>query len=154
MVTKFLPIDAKVLTAFTTQKELYVLEIIDYLNADCLGMRLGFGTVYPALNGLEKKGLITSRWHDNPSIRRKCYKLTRSGMRQLANIHTTVKGTVKKKLGHGRYLDCGKKKYKIHLSQGISDSCVGLWMEGEVAWEICHPDGFDAWIRNGSLRVC
>jgi transcriptional regulator len=38
------------------------------------------GTIYPALHRLEKNGLLSSRWVDGPSGRkRRVYALTRSG---------------------------------------------------------------------------
>lgn len=41
------------------------------------------GTVYPALHRLEDAGLLTSSWSDG-SRRRRVYRLTRSGRRELA----------------------------------------------------------------------
>ncbi len=50
------------------RRELYGLKILDYLNferEDRLGRKLGFGSLYPALNRLEKKGLVTWGWGDH-----------------------------------------------------------------------------------------
>jgi PadR family transcriptional regulator PadR len=41
------------------------------------------GTVYPALHRLEAAGLLTSSWSDG-ARRRRVYRLTRSGRRELA----------------------------------------------------------------------
>jgi PadR family transcriptional regulator len=41
------------------------------------------GTVYPALHRLEAAGLLSSSWSDG-SRRRRVYRLTRSGRRELA----------------------------------------------------------------------
>lgn len=41
------------------------------------------GTVYPALHRLEAAGLLSSSWSDG-SRRRRIYRLTRSGRRELA----------------------------------------------------------------------
>jgi PadR family transcriptional regulator PadR len=41
------------------------------------------GTVYPALHRLERAGLLASRWSDASGRRRRVYKLTRRGRRQL-----------------------------------------------------------------------
>jgi PadR family transcriptional regulator PadR len=41
------------------------------------------GTVYPALHRLERAGLLQSDWTDPGGRRRRVYKLTRRGRRQL-----------------------------------------------------------------------
>ena len=41
------------------------------------------GTVYPALHRLERAGLLQSDWSDAGGRRRRVYKLTRRGSRQL-----------------------------------------------------------------------
>ena len=41
------------------------------------------GTVYPALHRLERAGLLDSGWSDASGRRRRVYKLTRRGRRQL-----------------------------------------------------------------------
>jgi DNA-binding PadR family transcriptional regulator len=41
------------------------------------------GTVYPALHRLERAGLLESGWSDASGRRRRVYKLTRRGRRQL-----------------------------------------------------------------------
>ncbi|MFT3834445.1 MAG: PadR family transcriptional regulator [Micropruina sp.] len=43
------------------------------------------GTLYPALHRLEKAGLITASWSEVNRRRRKSYRLTPSGTRQLAD---------------------------------------------------------------------
>ncbi|MCC7365944.1 MAG: helix-turn-helix transcriptional regulator [Dehalococcoidia bacterium] len=42
------------------------------------------GTVYPALHRLEREGLVSSSWTDEPGRPRKSYRLTPVGERQLA----------------------------------------------------------------------
>ena len=42
------------------------------------------GTVYPALHQLEKAGLLTSTWVTEAGRKRKLYRLTDSGAKQLA----------------------------------------------------------------------
>jgi PadR family transcriptional regulator, regulatory protein PadR len=41
------------------------------------------GTVYPALHRLERAGLLASTWSDAAGRRRRVYRLTRSGRREL-----------------------------------------------------------------------
>jgi PadR family transcriptional regulator PadR len=41
------------------------------------------GTVYPALHRLERAGLLASTWSDAAGRRRRVYRLTRSGRRDL-----------------------------------------------------------------------
>ncbi|MFT4216747.1 MAG: PadR family transcriptional regulator [Micropruina sp.] len=45
------------------------------------------GTLYPALHRLEKAGLITASWSEVKGRRRKSYRLTQNGTRQLADEH-------------------------------------------------------------------
>lgn len=87
---KLSAIDQDVLTVLKTQGEVYGLEILDCLNLDrekTLGSELGFGSLYPALNRLEKKGMIEWRWGDESEIsggaRRKYYKINALGLRSL-----------------------------------------------------------------------
>jgi PadR family transcriptional regulator, regulatory protein PadR len=74
-------IDEDILTGLLN-RELYGLEILDQLN---LGrpFQLSFGSLYPALNRLEKKGFIEWRWGDiqdgSGGARRKYYKVTGLG---------------------------------------------------------------------------
>ncbi|MEL6249814.1 MAG: PadR family transcriptional regulator [Cyanobacteria bacterium J06554_6] len=78
-------IDEDVLTALMG-RELYGLEILDQLNLD-RPIELKFGSLYPALNRLEKKGLVKWRWGDaveeSGGARRKYYEVTGLGQRSL-----------------------------------------------------------------------
>ncbi|NER52635.1 MAG: PadR family transcriptional regulator [Symploca sp. SIO1A3] len=69
--------------------ELYGLEILDRLNPD-RPIPLSFGSLYPALNRLEKKGLIKWRWGDESEetggARRKYYRVTGLGATTLHNV--------------------------------------------------------------------
>ncbi|MBC8353757.1 MAG: helix-turn-helix transcriptional regulator [Planctomycetes bacterium] len=51
------------------------------------GLKLKEGSLYPALYRLEKAGLVSARWEDNETKRRgprrRIYKITRKGKRQL-----------------------------------------------------------------------
>jgi PadR family transcriptional regulator, regulatory protein PadR len=42
------------------------------------------GTVYPALHRLERARLLSSSWDDASGRRRRVYRLTRSGRRELS----------------------------------------------------------------------
>lgn len=45
---------------------------------------LAEGTIYPSLYRLEQRGHLTSRWDRADGRRRRIYRLTRSGRRELA----------------------------------------------------------------------
>lgn len=75
-------IDEDVLTVLMG-RELYGLEILDQLNLDRPN-QLKFGSLYPALNRLDKKGLVEWKWGDqmdtsSGGARRKYYKVTGLG---------------------------------------------------------------------------
>ncbi|HEY5218551.1 MAG TPA: PadR family transcriptional regulator [Gemmatimonadaceae bacterium] len=57
---------------------------LQQLSADAL--RVGQGSLYPALYRLEKKGLVTSEWRTTENNREaKYYSLTRAGRRELGD---------------------------------------------------------------------
>ncbi|MEM7063356.1 MAG: helix-turn-helix transcriptional regulator [Cyanobacteria bacterium P01_B01_bin.77] len=78
-------IDEDVLTALIG-RELYGLEILDQLNLD-RPHQLRFGSLYPVLNRLDKKGLVSWKWGDevdaSGGARRKYYKVTGLGAKSL-----------------------------------------------------------------------
>lgn len=78
-------IDEDILTVLLG-RELYGLEILDQLNLD-RPIELKFGSLYPALNRLEKKGLVSWQWGDevdeSGGARRKYYKVTSWGAKSL-----------------------------------------------------------------------
>lgn len=81
-------IDEDILTVLLG-RELYGLEILDVLNPDRPNP-LSFGSLYPALNRLERKGLISWRWGDEQEesggARRKYYKVTGLGAIALREV--------------------------------------------------------------------
>ncbi|MDB9529948.1 PadR family transcriptional regulator [Oscillatoria sp. CS-180] len=86
---KISAIDEDILTVLLS-RELYGLEILDQLNLDRPVNELKFGSLYPALNRLEKKGLVVWRWGDevdeSGGARRKYYKVTGLGARSLRAV--------------------------------------------------------------------
>ncbi|MBP0020766.1 MAG: helix-turn-helix transcriptional regulator [Cyanobacteria bacterium SBLK] len=85
------PLDEDILTVLMGGRELYGLEILDELNLDERpGGELGFGSLYPALNRLDKKGLIDWRWgnehEETGGARRKYYKINGLGARVLREV--------------------------------------------------------------------
>ncbi len=74
-------IEADILTVLIA-RELYGLDILNRLNPG-RPIPLSFGSLYPALNRLEKKGFIEWRWGDEQEgsggARRKYYKVTGLG---------------------------------------------------------------------------
>ena len=85
---KLSAIDEDILTALLG-RELYGLEILDQLNLD-RPVILKFGSLYPALNRLEKKGLVRWQWGDEDDesggARRKYYKVTGLGAKVLREV--------------------------------------------------------------------
>jgi DNA-binding PadR family transcriptional regulator len=82
-------IDEDILTLLMG-RELYGLEILDQLNLDRPTNQLRFGSLYPALNRLDKKGLASWRWGDKVDefggARRKYYKVTGLGAASLRAV--------------------------------------------------------------------
>lgn len=85
---KLSAIDQDILTVLLG-RELYGLEILDQLNLD-RPIELRFGSLYPALNRLERKGLVTWKWGDevdeSGGARRKYYKVSGLGSKTLREI--------------------------------------------------------------------
>ena len=85
---KLSAIDEDILTALLG-RELYGLEILDQLNLD-RPVTLKFGSLYPALNRLEKKGLVRWKWGDEEDesggARRKYYRVTGLGAKVLREV--------------------------------------------------------------------
>jgi PadR family transcriptional regulator, regulatory protein PadR len=98
-------IDEDILTVLIGERELYGLEILDNLNLDRedkLGSKLGFGSLYPALNRLEKKGFIQWRWgdetDDSGGARRKYYKMTGLGSDVLKSVQAYRKSLAARRI--------------------------------------------------------
>ncbi|MEU6270720.1 PadR family transcriptional regulator [Saccharopolyspora shandongensis] len=51
-------------------------------------LELRTGTIYPALNRLERLGLLRSSWESIGERRRRCYRLTDAGRGNLAKART------------------------------------------------------------------
>lgn len=51
-------------------------------------LELRTGTIYPALQRLERLGLLSSSWHAEGERRRRCYELTDAGRHTLAGERT------------------------------------------------------------------
>jgi PadR family transcriptional regulator, regulatory protein PadR len=70
-------------------RELYGLDILNQLNLD-RPSELSFGSMYPALNRLDKKGYIDTRWGDDTEplsgARRKYYKVNGLGYKVLNEV--------------------------------------------------------------------
>lgn len=105
---KLSPIDQDILTVLKAHGELYGLEILDVLNLgreETLGSKLGFGTLYPSLNRLEKKGVIEWRWgeetEESGGARRKYYRINALGVRSL-NAVQDYRAGLAGNLGLGR----------------------------------------------------
>lgn len=63
-----------------------VITAIKHRSADIL--QLPTGTIYPALNRLEREGLLRSTWSEDEGRRRRCYELTDAGQRRLGTERT------------------------------------------------------------------
>jgi PadR family transcriptional regulator, regulatory protein PadR len=94
-------IEEDILTALLGQ-ERYGLEILDVLNPG-RPTQLSFGSLYPALNRLEKKGFIRWRWGDEQDnsggARRKYYKVTGLGATTLRELQDYRSALAQRALG-------------------------------------------------------
>jgi PadR family transcriptional regulator, regulatory protein PadR len=81
-------LEEDILTLIGTQK-MYGLEMLDGLN-DKRPIPVGFGSLYPTLNRLEKKGLISWKWGSEQDVsggaRRKYYEVTGQGVTALREV--------------------------------------------------------------------
>ena len=73
-----------VVLAVVASGPLHGYAIIEELKARSGGeLDLPEGTVYPALHRLERRGLLTSAWSRGDGRRRRVYRLTAAGRREL-----------------------------------------------------------------------
>jgi len=73
------------LLAVLAEKQAHGYRIVEMLRDRSDGVfELAEGTVYPALYRLERRGLVASGWHAPEGRRRRVYRLTRAGRRELA----------------------------------------------------------------------
>jgi DNA-binding PadR family transcriptional regulator len=83
----FLKLEELILLAIAGRSEIYGLEIAtEIAKASEDRVQLNYGSLYPYLNRLEKKGYITSRWeeeNDRKGARRKYYQITEKGTQSL-----------------------------------------------------------------------
>jgi PadR family transcriptional regulator, regulatory protein PadR len=83
-------------------RELYGLDILDQLNPGRL-IEISFGSLYPALNRMEKKGFISWRWGDvqdgSGGARRKYYKVTGLGSSVLYEVQQYRMALTQRALG-------------------------------------------------------
>ena len=78
-------LDLLLLTTLRENGPAHGYAIITRLRARSLGaFDLPEGTVYPALQRLERDGLLASEWDASASRRRRVYRLTPAGTRALA----------------------------------------------------------------------
>ena len=72
------------LLAVLEDEPLHGYAVIEELKARSAGeLDLPEGTVYPALHRLERRGLLRSSWSHAEGCRRRVYRLTASGRREL-----------------------------------------------------------------------
>ena len=83
----FLKLEELILLAIAGKSEIYGLEIAtDIAKASEDKVQLNYGSLYPYLNRLEKKGYISSRWeeeNERKGARRKYYQITNKGTQSL-----------------------------------------------------------------------
>jgi uncharacterized protein YjbI with pentapeptide repeats/DNA-binding MarR family transcriptional regulator len=83
----FLKLEELILLAIAGKSEIYGLEIAtEIAKASEDKVQLNYGSLYPYLNRLEKKGYITSRWeeeNDRKGARRKYYQIADKGTQSL-----------------------------------------------------------------------
>ena len=85
---KLSALEEDILTLMGTRK-MYGLEMLDGLN-DNRPIPIGFGSLYPTLNRLEKKGLVSWKWASEQDTsggaRRKYYEVTGQGAAALRDV--------------------------------------------------------------------
>jgi DNA-binding PadR family transcriptional regulator len=83
----FLKLEELILLAIAGKSEIYGLEIAtEIAKASEDKVQLNYGSLYPYLNRLEKKGYISSRWeeeNERKGARRKYYQITDKGTQSL-----------------------------------------------------------------------
>jgi PadR family transcriptional regulator PadR len=77
-----------VILQFLNEKEMHGYQIIKEIKKEH-GVYFGPSTIYPQLNGLEKRKLIRGRWEMHKNRPHKTYQLTTYGRNQLC-LSTTV----------------------------------------------------------------
>jgi DNA-binding PadR family transcriptional regulator len=96
------------LLAILLGRELYGLEIIKAIKEATQGKRsIGFGSLYPTLHQLEKRGLVKARWGDEKpderkSARRRYYTVTGIGEAALKEASALRKSIIQWKPQLGR----------------------------------------------------
>jgi len=84
-------LEEDVMTVLLNQ-ELYGLQILQALNESSRLGRIGFGSLYPTLHRLDKKGYLSARWGEeldgeSGGARRKYYRITGLGEQVLDATH-------------------------------------------------------------------
>ena len=74
--------------AHASQEPVFGLAMMEELNRH--GYRIGPGTLYPLLHGMERGGLLKSRLKNVDGRRRRIYVITSSGRRALINARVKV----------------------------------------------------------------
>lgn len=77
-------LEEDVMTVLLSNPELYGLQILQALNEASTVGRIGFGSLYPTLHRLDKKGYLSARWGEESDgesggARRKYYRITGLG---------------------------------------------------------------------------
>jgi PadR family transcriptional regulator PadR len=84
-----LSLQEEIIMTLLVSRELYGLELMKAIEEATEGkLRIKFGSLYPTLHRLEKKGFVTSHWGDDTpeergGARRKYYQVTGLGERAL-----------------------------------------------------------------------
>jgi PadR family transcriptional regulator, regulatory protein PadR len=102
-VVRLSAIDEDILTLLLG-REFYGLEILDELNPG-RPIQLRFSSLYPALNRLEKKGMVSWRWGDevdeSGGARRKYYKVTGLGASTLSTVQSYRMALAQRSMAYG-----------------------------------------------------
>ncbi|RXZ76975.1 PadR family transcriptional regulator [Paenibacillaceae bacterium] len=87
------------------EKEMYGYELSKEMEKRSEGVfALKEGTLYPILHALESEEWVEARWSEHDGRRRKYYKITADGIKQLANKRkewAVYRGAVERVLGEG-----------------------------------------------------
>ncbi len=80
-------LERQLITALS-ERELYSLQI-EQTVTELRGQKVRFGTLYPVLRSLEKRGFLTAWWKigASPSPKRRCYRATALGEQTLQKVY-------------------------------------------------------------------
>lgn len=149
----FLKLEELILLAIAGKSEIYGLEIAtEIAKASEDKVQLNYGSLYPYLNRLEKKGYISSRWEEDnerKGARRKYYqiadkgtqsldeaKLIRQRLRQQNDVTMTIISQIQPERDVDKLLKILQHPEEKERIQAIYELQSAVKVDPELHWEI------------------